>query len=176
MNRLCLFRIVYGTYDDPNYTNVFTKEGDMLKWTEEGAADGKIRNDQNLYDCFAILSDYYGVYVDRMLDSDALRLEMVSTIYSPSITSDFNYPAAFMEQQDITRISEIETDLKKYAEQVKAEIVKDGITDEAWKEYLDKLNQMGLEELITLKQKGFDLFYELTNYEKAGQSAEASEN
>lgn len=25
----------YGTYDDPNYTNVFTKEGDMLKWTEE---------------------------------------------------------------------------------------------------------------------------------------------
>lgn len=166
----------YGTYDDPNYTNVFTKDGDMLKWTEEGAADGKIRNDQNLYDCFAILSDYYGVYVDRMLDSDALRLEMVSTIYSPSITSNFNYPAAFMEQQDITRISEIETDLKKYAEQVKAEIVKDGITDDTWKGYLDKLNQMGLEELITLKQKGFDLFYELTNYEKAGQSAAVSEN
>ena len=30
-------------------------------------------------------------------------------------------------------------------------------------------SQMGLEELITLKQKGFDMFYELTNYENAGE-------
>ena len=165
----------YGTYDDPDYTNVFTKDSDMLKWTDEGAADGKIRNDQNLYDCFAILSDYYGVYVDRMLDSDALRLDMVSTVYSPYISSNFNYPAAFMEQKDITRISEIETDLKKYAEQVKAEIVKDGITDEAWTAYLEKMDQMGLKELLELKQKGFDMFYELTNYENAGTGGAAQD-
>lgn len=158
----------FGTYDDPNYTNVFTKEGDMLKWTEEGA-DGKVRSDQNLYDTFAILADYYGVYVDKMLESDALRLEMISTIYSPHINNDYNYPAAFMEQEDITRISEIETDLQKYANQVKAEIVKDGITDDAWNAYLEKMNEMGLEELISLKQKGFDMFYELTNYENAGE-------
>lgn len=158
----------FGTYDDPNYTNVFTKEGDMLKWTEEGQ-DGKVRNDQNLYDTFAILADYYGVYVDKMVESDGLRLNMVSSIYSPSISSDYNYPAAFMEQEDITRISEIETDLKKYAEQVKAEIVKDGIDDNGWNDFVEKMNQMGLEELITLKQKGFDMFYTLTNYENAGE-------
>lgn len=159
----------FGTYDDPNYTNVFTKDGDMLKWTEEGATDGKVRSDQNLYDTFAILADYYGVYVDEMLESDALRLDMISTIYSPHINNDFNYPAAFMEQEDITRISEIETDLKKYAEQVKAEIVKDGITDDGWNAFLEKMDQMGLQELITLKQKGFDMFYTLTNYENAGE-------
>ena len=157
-----------GTYDDPNYTNVFTKEGDMLKWTQEGQ-DGKVRGDQNLYDTFAILADYYGVYVDKMVDSDGLRFDMISTIYSPHINSDYNYPAAFMEQEDITRIAEIETDLAKYAEQVKAEIVKDGIDDDGWNAYLEKMNQMGLEELITLKQKGFDMFYELTNYENAGE-------
>ncbi|MCI5699000.1 MAG: hypothetical protein MR308_01190 [Lachnospiraceae bacterium] len=56
---------------------------------------------------------------------------MVKTIYSPSITTDYNYPVAFMEQEDITRNAEIETDLKTYAEQVKAEIIKDGITDNA---------------------------------------------
>ena len=33
----------FGTYDDENYTNTFTKEGDMLKWTEEGANDDKVR-------------------------------------------------------------------------------------------------------------------------------------
>ncbi|SHO43804.1 extracellular solute-binding protein [Anaerocolumna xylanovorans] len=153
-----------GTYDDPNYTNVFTKgEDGMLKWTKEGLEDNKVRNDQNLADCFAILSDYYGVYVDKMLDSDALRLNLLSTVYSPFITSNYNYPAAFMEQADITRIAEIETDLKTYAEQTKAGIVKDGITDEAWKAYLTKLDEMGLKELIELKQKGFDMFYELTN-------------
>lgn len=104
-----------------------------------------------------------------MLESDALRLSMISTIYSPHINNDFNYPAAFMEQEDITRISEIETDLKKYAEQVKAEIVKDGITDDGWNAFLEKMDQMGLQELITLKQKGFDMFYTLTNYESAGE-------
>ncbi len=165
----------YGTFDDSNYTNVFTKEENgMLKWTKEGAEDGKVRNDQNLYDNFAILSDYYGVYVDRMLDSDALRLDMVSKLYSPYISSNYNYPAAFMDQTDITRIAEIETDLKTYAEQIKAGIVKDGITDEAWNAYLKKLDDMGLKELIELKQKGFDMFYELTNYENAGKGADAA--
>ena len=98
-----------------------------------------------------------------MLDSDAQRLEMVKTIYSPAITNDYNYPAAFMEQEDITRIAEIETDLKNYAEQEKAGIVKDGITDEEWDAYLEKMDSMGLQELLELKQKGFDMFYELTN-------------
>ena len=47
---------------------------------------------------------------------------------------------------------------------VKAEIVKDGITDDAWNAYLDTMDAMGLSELLELKQKGFDMFYELTNY------------
>ena len=153
----------YGTYDDENYTNTFTMEDGMLKWTEEGA-DATVRNNQNLYDVFAVLADYYGVYVDHMMESDQVRFDMISSTYSPTITSDYNYPAAFMEEEDITRIAEIETDLKTYAEQVKAEIVKDGITDEAWDAYLEKMEEMGLSELIELKQKGFDMFYELTNY------------
>lgn len=74
-----------------------------------------------------------------------------------------------MDQSDITRIAEIETDLKTYAEQVKADIEKDGITDDAWKAYLSKLDDMGLKEFIELKQKGFDMFYQLTNYESAGK-------
>ena len=89
---------------------------------------------------------------------------MVKTIYSSSITTDYNYPLAFMEQEDITRIAEIETDLKTYAEQVKAEIIKDGTTDNAQRAYLDKMDAMGLFELLELRQKGFDRLYELTNY------------
>lgn len=142
--------------------SVFTMDNGILKWTKEGQ-DGKVRNDQNLYDVFAILADYYGVYVDKMVDSDGERLDMIKKIYSPSIQSDYNYPAAFMDQEDITRIAEIETDLQSYAEQVKAGIVKDGISDADWKAYLDKVDQMGLKELLELKQKGFDMFYKLTN-------------
>ena len=52
----------------------------------------------------------------------------------------------------------------KYWYQVKAEIIKDGITDNAWRAYLDKMDAMGLSELLEMKQKGFDMFYELTNY------------
>jgi putative aldouronate transport system substrate-binding protein len=164
----------FGTYDDPNYTNVFTKDGDMLKWTEEGANDTNVRNDQRLYDTFAILSDYYGVYVDQMVGVDKQRMDMVKSIYTPDIHSDYNYPAAFMETQDITRIQEIETDLKTYAEQEKASIVKDGVTDAEWDAYLQKLNDMGLSELIELKQKGFDAFYQLTNNNEGGSAATAA--
>lgn len=52
----------------------------------------------------------------------------------------------------------------KYWYQVKAEIIKDGITDNAWRAYLDKMDAMGLFELLELRQKGFDRLYELTNY------------
>lgn len=41
--------------------------------------------------------------------------------------------------------------------------MKDGITDEDWNAYLEKMDSMGLSELLELKQKGFDMFYELTN-------------
>ena len=49
----------------------------------------------------------------------------------------------------------------KYWYQVKAEIIKDGITDNAWRAYLDKMDAMGLFELLELRQTGFDRFYEL---------------
>lgn len=52
----------------------------------------------------------------------------------------------------------------KYWYQVKAEIIKDGITDNAWRAYLDKMDAMGLFELLELRQKDFDRLYELTNY------------
>ena len=52
----------------------------------------------------------------------------------------------------------------KYWYQVKADIIKDGITDNTWRAYLDKMDAMGLFELLELRQKGFDRFYELTNY------------
>ena len=52
----------------------------------------------------------------------------------------------------------------KYWYQVKAEIIKDGITDNAWRAYLDKMDAMGLFELLELRQKGFNRLYELTNY------------
>ena len=52
----------------------------------------------------------------------------------------------------------------KYWYEVKADIIKDGITDDAWSAYLDKMDAMGLSELLEMKQKGFDMFYELTNY------------
>ena len=35
---------------------------------------------------------------------------------------------------------------------------------------------MGLQELLELKQKGFDMFYELTNYAEAGGQTSAAES
>ena len=157
---LTSIQICYGTYDDENYINTFERNDDgTLSFTEEGISDGIVRGNQNLGGIFAILAEYYGEYVD-MLPGTQKRLDMIKENYTPYIDSDYYYPAAFMTQEEINQITQIETDLKPYAESVKAEIVKNGISDADWEAYLQKMDEMKLQKLMELKQKGFDEFWD----------------
>ena len=130
-----------------------------LAFTKEAIDDGLVRGNQKLGGIVAILSEYYDEYVD-MLPGTRKRLDMIKENYTPYINNDYYYPSAFMTQDEINKITQIETDLKPYAESVKAEIVKSGISDADWDAYLKKMDEMGLKELIELKQKGFDEFWE----------------
>ncbi|MBO0994918.1 extracellular solute-binding protein [Bacillus sp. SD088] len=150
-----------GTYDDPNNFNIFElTDENTLRYSEipEGESYSSLSSKQNIRGSFAVLAEYYGKYVDMQSDM-ANRLEIISNLYAPYITDDYYYPSVFLDSESINRVNQIETDLKAYAEGKKAEWIMKGGADKEWDDYLEKLDEMGLEELIELKQTGFDEFH-----------------
>ncbi|WP_018751993.1 extracellular solute-binding protein [Paenibacillus sanguinis] len=151
---------VFGTYDDPNNFNILKKKDDgtfEFQPIPEGKSYYSLSAKQNIRGSFAVLADYYGKYVN-MQSNTAERVEMIRTIYAPHIKSDYYYPSVYLNAEDITRVSQIETDLRPYAESKKAEWIMKGGVDTDWESYLKKLDDMGLPELLRLKQQGFDAF------------------
>lgn len=49
-----------------------------------------------------------------------------------------------------------ETDIKQYAEQKKADWILNGGVEDQWDEYIQKLNDLGLEKYLEIKQKYLD--------------------
>ena len=57
------------------------------------------------------------------------------------------------------RITQIETDLKPYAEAQKASWIMNGNVEAEWDAYIEHLNQLNLQELLDLKQAGLDTYF-----------------
>ena len=76
--------------------------------------------------------------------------------YVSTMKYDMVYPNVFMSQEDAEAVARYETDIKQYAEQKKADWILNGGVDEEWDSYLQKLNELGLEKYIEIKQKYLD--------------------
>ena len=70
------------------------------------------------------------------------------------------YPNVFMSIDDTNRVSQLDTDIKKYAEQKKADWILNGGIEEEWDSYLQKMEDYGLSEYLAIKQKYFDQYQE----------------
>lgn len=55
-------------------------------------------------------------------------------------------------------MSQYDTDIKKYAEQMKASWILNGGIDEEWDGYLKKMESYGLADYLAIKQKYFDQY------------------
>ena len=53
-----------------------------------------------------------------------------------------------------------DTDIKKYAEQKKADWILNGGIEEEWDSYLEKMEDYGLSDYLAIKQKYFDQYQE----------------
>jgi putative aldouronate transport system substrate-binding protein len=150
----------YGTYGDPNNVNIFDiTNSNTLKFKEvpQGQSFGSLSSKQNIRGSYALLADYYGKYVD-MQSNTLNRLKIIRELYTPHILNNYYYPSVFLDAKSLDRVNQIETDLKPYAESKKAEWIMKGNADQDWDSYLKKLDDMGLKELLLMKQKGFDDF------------------
>ena len=72
------------------------------------------------------------------------------------MNSKYDYPNVFMSIDDTNKVSQYDTDIKKYAEQKKADWILNGGIDEEWDSYLKKMEKYGLSDYLSIKQKYFD--------------------
>lgn len=76
--------------------------------------------------------------------------------YVSDMKYDMVYPNVFMSQEDAEAVARYETDIKQYAEQKKADWILNGGVEDQWDEYIQKLNDLGLEKYLEIKQKYLD--------------------
>ena len=153
----------WGTYGEEGTANIFemstNENGEpMLRHLDLGSnSPVEIRENQSVNGPLAILNDYYGVYVTEP-DDAKWRLDHMHETYLSAMNSTYVYPNVFMSLEDTNRVSQLDTDIKRYAEQMKASWILNGGIDEEWDAYLQKMEDYGLSEYLRIKQKYFDAY------------------
>lgn len=151
----------WGTYGEENQANIFEmgqndQNEPMLKHMDLGEnSPVEIRENQSVNGPLAILNEYYGVYV-TMPDDAKWRLDNMHETYLEAMNSQYVYPNVFMSIEDTNKVSQYDTDIKKYAEQMKASWILNGGIDQEWDAYLEKMEDYGLSDYLAIKQKYFD--------------------
>ena len=94
------------------------------------------------------------------------RLDNMHETYLQDMNSKYVYPNVFMSIDDTNKVSQYDTDIKKYAEQKKADWILNGGIDEEWDSYLKKMEKYGLSDYLSIKQKYFDQYQDSLSSEK----------
>ena len=153
----------WGTYGEKDTGNIFeistNSQGEkMLKHMELGDnSPVEIRENQSVNGPLAVLNDYYGVYVTQP-DDAKWRLDHMHQTYLKDMNSKYVYPNVFMSISDTNKVSQYDTDIKKYAEQMKASWILNGGIEKDWDSYLKRMEEYGLSDYLAIKQKYFDKY------------------
>ncbi|MGU3470730.1 ABC transporter substrate-binding protein [Paenibacillus sp. D51F] len=87
------------------------------------------------------------------------RKKDLENYYEPYMEKE-NYPSIFFTPEELDTINRIEPDLMKFVNTQRAKFLVDGNIDQGWDSYVKQVNEMGLEELMSLYQKGLDRYKE----------------
>lgn len=162
----------WGTYGEEGTANIFemgeNENGEpMLRHMDLGDnSPVEIRENQSVNGPLAILNEYYGVYVTEP-DDAKWRLDNMHETYLEDMNSRYVYPNVFMSLEDTNRVSQLDTDIRRYAEQMKAKWILSGGIEEEWDAYLEKMEGYGLSEYLQIKQQYFDAYIESLSEEGA---------
>ena len=125
----------------------------------------EVREAQSVNGPLAVLNEYYDVYVTQPEDAK-WRLDNMHETYLQDMNSKYVYPNVFMSIDDTNKVSQYDTDIKKYAEQKKADWILNGGIEKEWDSYLKKMEQYGLSDYLSIKQKYFDEYQKSLSEEK----------
>ena len=134
--------------------------GEMLKHMDLGTQSPvEVREAQSVNGPLAVLNEYYDVYVTQPEDAK-WRLDNMHETYLQDMNSKYVYPNVFMSIDDTNKVSQYDTDIRKYAEQKKADWILNGGIEKEWDSYLKKMEQYGLSDYLSIKQKYFDQYHQ----------------
>lgn len=158
----------WGTYGEEGTANIFEMgQNDsgkpMMRHMDLGSnSPVEIRENQSVNGPLAVLNDYYDNYV-TMPDDAKWRLDNMHETYLKDMNSRYVYPNVFMSLEDTSLVSQYDTDITKYTQQMKASWILNGGIDEEWDEYLQKMEAYGLSDYLAIKQKYFDQYQQSLN-------------
>ena len=154
----------WGTYGEDDEFDIFelseNANGEkMLRHAALGdASPVEVREAECVAGPLAILDEYYGVYV-TCPDDAQYRLDWIKDYYTDDMNRKYVYPNVLMGADDTEDLNDLATDIQSYINTTKAAWIMDGFTDSDWEEYLNELDDYGLEEYIGIYQKYLDEFY-----------------
>ncbi|HZG85834.1 ABC transporter substrate-binding protein [Paenibacillus sp.] len=122
----------------------------------EGVSMGEYRQKVAPGGPFVVLREHFGTVVD-MEPRAKQRLKDLETYYKPHQVQE-SYPMIFFSPEDLDRINRIESEIKPIVSQMKAKWLMEGGIDAEWDAYVQQLNDIGLQELMDIYQKGLDEF------------------
>ena len=88
------------------------------------------------------------------------RLQWIKENYTPYMNGKYVYPSVLMEQEDLEKLSTLQTDVTKLINQKKSDWIMNGFTDADWDQYLKDLNAYGVEDMLAIYQKYLDSYPE----------------
>lgn len=160
--------MMYDKYLSPQIN--WGPEGDVFTKNENGVLvmgetpDGSSMGEYRQKVCpgggspIIITKDDFGKYVD-MEPRAKERLETIKEKFDPYMEPQ-NYPLVFLDGDELEELNMIETDIKTTVNNKRAEWIMNGGIDEEWDSYVNELNKMGLERMITIYQNGLDRYNE----------------
>lgn len=155
----------WGTYGEDTGFNIFELSenedgGKMLKHADlKDKSPVEVREAQSVGGPLAVLNDYYNVYV-TCPDDAQYRLDWIKEYYTPYMNRDNVYPNVFMNQEDTEELSNLQADITTEMNHKRSDWIMNGVTDEDWDAYIDKLEAYGLDRYLELYQKYLDRYNE----------------
>lgn len=102
----------------------------------------------------AITKDFAAKIKPAPATTEKRKLDELYKPYFPKTI----YPLVFFTQEENERIATLNTDIKNYADQMYAKWMLKGGIDEEWDAYVAKLKQMGVDDLVKIKQDAYDRY------------------
>lgn len=121
-----------------------------------GVAMGELRQKVAPGGPFVVLKDHFGSVVD-MEPRAKERLAILDEYYRPHMVQE-NYPSIFFSPEELEIINTIEPEIKTFVKQKEAQWLIEGGIEKEWDAYVKQLNDMGLEKLMDVYQKGLDRY------------------
>lgn len=93
------------------------------------------------------------------LNANLQERKELDEFYKPyNVPAEEVFPSVYFSMDEVQQISALETDIKAYVEQCYANWIVNGGIEEEWEEYLKKLEQMHVQDYISIYQTAYDRY------------------